>query len=161
MNMNGKRYVFFSKSCACMAVAMCTLSMLTGCNKAPYELAPVVGKVTIDGQPLADGQVMFAPRAKGGDGKAGKPAMGNIKPDGTFTLSTYAQGDGAVVGEHIATIYGPEEQSALPPGVPKFSKLTLPGRSFNVSEEGRNEIEIALAADDFKQKKFRGIQSKR
>jgi hypothetical protein len=60
---------------------------------------PVKGKVTYKGQPLAQGEVVFEP-----DG--GREAHGSIQPDGTFELSTFKQGDGAVPGVHRVGVSG-------------------------------------------------------
>src|SRR5262245_35967084 len=77
---------------------------LCGCSQSPSELAPVTGKVVIDGQPFSAGKVMFAPVAKGDDRRAGRPAFGKLASDGSFTLGTYKLGDGAVVGDHWVTV---------------------------------------------------------
>jgi hypothetical protein len=61
---------------------------------------PVKGRVTYKGQPLIQGTVLFEP-----DG-AGREARGEINPDGTFVLSTYKSGDGAVPGTHRVSING-------------------------------------------------------
>lgn len=37
----------------------------------------------------------------------GKSAMGKVQPDGTFTLSTYAEGDGAITGRHRVRVMEP------------------------------------------------------
>src|SRR5689334_8120728 len=71
-----------------------------GCSRPSLELAPVHGKVTIDGKSLFQGKVMFAPVAKGDSVHPGKPAWGKIQSDGTFRLTTLKPEDGAVVGEH-------------------------------------------------------------
>lgn len=85
--------------------------MLAGCSRPDYELAPVKGKVTLEGQPLTSGKVMFAPAAQAGSHKAGKPGFGNIQPDGSFAISTYAENDGAVVAEHTITVINSEPDS--------------------------------------------------
>ncbi len=85
-----------------LAVALLASCVLAGCNKLPFELAPVEGTVKYsDGSPL-DAEVMvirFEPKdAK--DPVSSRAATGTIKPDGTFSLMTMKPGDGAVVGEH-------------------------------------------------------------
>src|SRR5262245_12689786 len=96
------------------------LVALPGCNRSPVDIAPVYGKVTIDNKPLFQGKVMFAPVAKGNSVNPGKPAWGNIQPDGSFRLTTYKNNDGAIVGEHMVTIMNSDEK--LPKGVPEFSR---------------------------------------
>jgi len=79
-------------ACVCAIVVV-------GCGKPGYqqETAPASGKVTLDGQPLASGFVTFLVTN-------GRMSTGEIKPDGTFVMSTYGDGDGARVGSHPVTI---------------------------------------------------------
>jgi hypothetical protein len=90
---------------------------------------------------------MFAPVAKGSDVNPGKPAWANIKPDGTYRLTTYKNEDGAVVGEHWVTIMNSEEK--LPEGVPEFSRLIVPKKS-TVAANSDNEINFAITGSDVK-----------
>jgi hypothetical protein len=54
-----------------------------------------------DGKPVAKGRVLFQP-------EKGHPADGEIE-NGKFTLRTYKDGDGAVVGRHKVAIISVEE----------------------------------------------------
>lgn len=65
--------------------------------------AAVSGKVTRGGQPVSGGTVMFSPRASADKKAPGKPAASVVGTDGTFTLTTYAKNDGAVIGKHQVT----------------------------------------------------------
>jgi len=69
-----------------------------GCG-AGYETASVKGRVTLDGKPLAGGQIVFAPATEGEEELPNAAAI--IGPDGTFELE-----DGAVVGNHKVTVVG-------------------------------------------------------
>jgi hypothetical protein len=62
-------------------------------------MVPVKGKVTYKGMPLTQGEVVFEP-----DG--GREAYGRIQPDGTFELTTFKKGDGAVRGVHRVGVSG-------------------------------------------------------
>ena len=120
---------------------------LSGCNRSTLELAPVHGKVMIDSKPLFQGKVMFAPVAKGDSVRPGKPAWGNIQPDGTFRLTTLKKDDGAVVGEHWVTIMNSDEK--LPKGVPEFARLIVPKKA-TVAPNNDNEINFAFSSSDVK-----------
>ena len=61
---------------------------------APVSTVPVKGTVTYQGKPLTGGTIKFEPEG------AGREAYGQIKPDGTYVLSTYKPDDGAVLGPH-------------------------------------------------------------
>jgi hypothetical protein len=85
---------------------------LIGCGEKRLTVVPVEGKVLHQGKSLEFGCVMFQPQH-------GPPATGIIQPDGTFHLSTYAPGDGAVLGSHTIRITCYESQKSKesrPPG---------------------------------------------
>ncbi len=67
-----------------------------GCGGSSASLsvstAPVKGKATYKGIPLTRGSISFEPES------GGREANGTIEPDGTFVLTTYKAGDGAVIG---------------------------------------------------------------
>ncbi|HWE40248.1 MAG TPA: hypothetical protein VG406_27095 [Isosphaeraceae bacterium] len=87
------------------AVALVSLAYAVACpgcgeaNSAHRKpTIPVKGKVTYKGKPLTKGLVTFDAR------DIGRPATGEIKPDGTYELSTIDPGDGVVAGHHRVTI---------------------------------------------------------
>src|SRR5262245_61631407 len=106
--------------------------MLAGCNKPPYNTAPVTGVVRINGQPLGSGNIMFAPDVRGDGVNSGKPAFGTLDSAGHFALSTYADADGAVVGEHTVTISRALPKRAIvaetkvPTDAPPFRSIIVP-----------------------------------
>lgn len=87
-----------------------------GENELPT--APIQGKVLYHGEPLKFGSVVFQP-------EAGPPATGTIAPDGSFELSTYGNGDGAVIGKHRVSISCFESQD---PNAPPPDPNREPGR---------------------------------
>jgi hypothetical protein len=68
-----------------------------GCGSGRSGLMPVGGQVTIDGQPVKTGTVMFYP-------ESGRPAVGELGPNGRYTLTTYKEHDGAQLGHYAVTI---------------------------------------------------------
>ncbi|MGE0755692.1 MAG: hypothetical protein AB7O38_01665 [Pirellulaceae bacterium] len=105
--------------------------------------APVHGKVSYKGQPLKGGTVSFQPQ-----GQPGNPALGDIQPDGTYSLTTYEKDDGAVLGKHAVTVtvfpgQGGAEEMGLPgteamaksPIPTKYSDVSTSGLSFEVKDE--------------------------
>jgi hypothetical protein len=91
---------------------------------------PVQGKVTYMGQPLAGGTIQFEP-------DRGREASGTIGPDGTFTLTTFNENDGAVVGTHRVAATGVDKAGSPLPN--KFS-------SFNTS---KIEVEVTAGKTDY------------
>lgn len=90
---------------------------LTGCDRHA-KTAPVKGKVTYNGKPIPRGTVLFVPLTPG------PTATGRINPDGTYALTTFKNGDGAVLGKHKVVVDAKEElprtfpQGADPPTPP-------------------------------------------
>jgi hypothetical protein len=65
----------------------------------------VEGVLTLDGNPLSGATVTFVPAAEGR-----RPASGFTDASGTFHLTTYNTGDGALPGEYkITVLLGPED----------------------------------------------------
>jgi hypothetical protein len=96
--------MILDRRAALLAALIPILGSGSGCGvpEASAKLAttvPVSGKVTYKGKPLTHGTVVFEP-------DAGREAHGEIGPDGVYRLSTFKQGDGAVVGAHRVSISG-------------------------------------------------------
>ena len=79
-------------------VAALVLLPFSGCGGPETPVYPVTGKVTYNGKPLPTGSVTYIPIA------AGPSATGRIREDGTYTLTTFTEGDGAVPGDHQVLI---------------------------------------------------------
>jgi len=71
--------------------------MLAGCGSDLPKTSSVNGKVTYDGQLVTQGTVTFYP-------KSGRSALGRIQSDGSYSLTTFAKEDGALLGQHVVTI---------------------------------------------------------
>jgi hypothetical protein len=142
-----------------LAAALSALAVVGGCGGPSFDVAPVRGLVTVDGKPMPQGRVMFAPLAREGTAEVGKPAYGVIQPDGTYVLGTFDDDDGAVVGEHWITIYSappyverppdaPEPPDQMPKNIPKFVKMKVPGGRVSVEAGKDNELNIRLTSRD-------------
>lgn len=99
----------------------------------PY---PVTGKVLLpDGQPLTEGMVTLVPT-----GEKGRQAAGTIRPDGTFKLTTDAEGDGAGPGEYRVRITTTQTKSgprgaAVPVVPPRYDDEGTSGLVVTVKPE--------------------------
>ncbi len=83
------------------------IALLTGCAKSDGGIAPVQGRVTLDGQPLQYAVVTFQP-----DGKP--PASSGTNQDGRYEL-IYKRGVmGAPVGNNRVTIVLDVQQAHRP-----------------------------------------------
>jgi hypothetical protein len=82
---------------ATVAAVIVSLSLTLGCDGTSSNMAPVNGKITLDGAPLKTGVVSTIPLK-------GRGSKGGINPDGTFELGTDSVNDGASVGLHKVAV---------------------------------------------------------
>jgi hypothetical protein len=132
---------------ACSLIFLAAIFSL-GCSKrGGMETAPVSGKVAYRGKAVPTGTVMFVPAE-------GPAATGEIAKDGTYTLTTYKAGDGAVIGKHKVTITAlegmgeslPEQRSPTPPPLipAKYLSDTTSGLTADVKAGTTNQINFDL-----------------
>ncbi|QDU74304.1 hypothetical protein Pan97_13110 [Bremerella volcania] len=103
--------------CILLSAALAAL-MVAGCGDGRPAVVKTSGQVFFNGEPLTfkgDGFVQVIPADS-------RPATGKINPnDGTFTLTTFENGDGAIPGEHPVTIL----VNALGPGGQSVNLLPM------------------------------------
>ena len=75
--------------------------ILSGCGDGRPETYPVHGRVTWNGAPVTAGRITFHPTE-------GRPALSSIESDGSYQLTTFEPGDGALAGSHQVTILAME-----------------------------------------------------
>jgi hypothetical protein len=103
-----------------------------GCGSGHPPTTHVTGTVTYRGKPVDAANVMF-------QCKTGRPAETTTDSAGHFTLTTFREGDGAVVGDHTvviskyaddpkATAYDPRA-TQIPPRLLTPAKYTSPSQS--------------------------------
>lgn len=101
----------------------CTLALVApvpyGCGRSGLDVQMVVGKATLDGQPLAGATVAFSPLASGTTGLA---AVGMTRDDGSFRLTAVQGGPperGTMVGDYTVTFtkitHAPPGKAPPPP----------------------------------------------
>ena len=125
---------------------------LAGCSgQVPTYKAG--GKVTLpDGTPMNSGHVEFRPV----DSEHLVSARGTIQADGTFELSTFETGDGAIEGEHQVLVRPMHLGGGTPPpGMPVFKPVQIDKRFADFSTSGlrftvtrdtaKNHFEIQVA----------------
>jgi hypothetical protein len=119
----------------------CALVLLAaGCGSQGTRRAPVVGKITLGGQPIAGANVTFVPV------EAGAPsATGTTDQDGKYRLQTLGRGPGALVGEHRVCVALRVEAPAGKSSDPNYlrnkmrrpmGKPLLPERYFDPDKSG-------------------------
>jgi hypothetical protein len=118
---------------------------LAGCAKKGMKTAVVKGTVSYDGKPLPYGSVLFIPESPG------PTATGEIGPDGTYTLTTYAKGDGAVLGKHKVVVSAQEDTSnQLPDSRNPLPPPIVPDKYTNpATTDLRAEVEDTVNTKNF------------
>ncbi|MCG8448800.1 MAG: hypothetical protein MI725_04360 [Pirellulales bacterium] len=84
-------------------LVVCSTVLMFGCGNSHHlEIAEVEGVITCDGRPVTQGVVIFIP-------VKGKRATGKIDSEGRYCLTTYSNGDGAIVGLHKVGVVAYED----------------------------------------------------
>jgi hypothetical protein len=127
------------------------LSFITGCGDGNPKTYPVDGRVIFeDGKVAEIGTVEF--RMNQDENRI--IARGVIRKDGSFSMSTFEPGDGAVEGKHQAIVQqmviseglGPSHQHG--PRVPKkYADYSTSGLQVEVKPIEKNQITIKLEVE--------------
>jgi hypothetical protein len=115
------------------------ICVAAGCGKSGPEVAPVKGRVTLDGRPLSTVDIVFQPE----DGKP--PATSRTDEEGHYEL-LYKRGvNGAPVGQHTVRIAFTSGIVAKPPTIPdRYNKQSELHREV---KSGSNEIDFDLKSE--------------
>src|SRR5437870_3256950 len=109
----------------------CLVVAAVGCTRAPYRVAPVSGKVTLNGKPLANAWVNFSPIGSK-DHDPGPTSQGKTDAGGRFTLQVdHPTQPGAVVGKsrvYITTATAILQGAAQPDAGGKVTRELVPSR---------------------------------
>ncbi|MEZ5939936.1 MAG: hypothetical protein R3C18_01005 [Planctomycetaceae bacterium] len=108
--------------------------LLAGCSDGRPARVPVSGRVLIDGKPLETGVVQVIPAND-------RAASGKLGPDGRFTLTTFTEDDGCVLGTHVVTVIANESID------PQSQRWHAPKKYCDPASSGLT-IEIQKATDD-------------
>jgi len=106
--------------------------LLAGCGRSGPELAPVSGRVTLDGQPMFGARLVFQPEA------SGSPSYGSTDRDGRYELGYKRGQKGALIGWHTVRIESATELTGSD-GKTIVRPKPLPPR-YNTRSELRREV---------------------
>lgn len=126
-----------------------SLFFLAGCGSGhPAPTYPVTGKVVFsdDGTPLSTGGSILWESVPDEPRELPFNASGAIQADGTFELTTFEEGDGAVAGEHRVLVRPKRDASdwvergivPRPVIAPRFERYETSELRFTVKEEGND-----------------------
>ena len=134
-----------------LSLVVLTLAIAVGCGDGRFPTAPVSGVVTLDGKPVSSGTVIFTP-------KQGWPAKGTLDSEGRFTLTTYREGDGAILGLNQIIVFAvteddPNEHFERPPSKParslipeRYGSQATSGLSHDVKAGETNIVQLDLVS---------------
>lgn len=126
-----------------LLVAIVCAAVLAGCGGPGYEAAPVSGRVTLDGQAMANVHVGFQPVSEGKDNpNPGPGSFGVTDAQGRYTLQLVGLDKaGAVVGTHRVRLA--EQQ----PGAGSDSDVGAPVRTALPASARDGSIEFTVPKD--------------
>jgi hypothetical protein len=128
----------------------------SGCGSSKF--VPVSGRVTLNGQPLANATVAFQPVGEGQTVEMGPGSSGKTNENGEYTLTTATGKKGAVVGKHrvlISTVETNSEEEQRPQRGKRPAPDKIPRRyrigekdelSFVVPPAGTDKADFALTS---------------
>jgi hypothetical protein len=118
--------------------------LLAGCSTSEFPTAPTTGRVICEGKPVPHVRIYFEPLETGKSAIVGRSGFAVAKEDGTFVLSSYGDGDGAVIGHHRVRVGPPH-----PEDYPKYQCECYLNSEVDLLEDvevkkGKNEFELVL-----------------
>lgn len=132
-----------------VAVMCLVASCLVGCGRGDRPVYAAKGRVTFpDGTPVSAGRVQFRPV----DDPQPVVARSKLQTDGTFELTTFKPGDGAIKGRHRAIVlpkimFDVEKHTeVIPVDIdPRFESYETSGLEFTVTENtAENEFTLVV-----------------
>jgi len=110
-----------------------------GCSKSGPELAPVTGRITLDGKPLAKTDVVFQPNG------SESPSSGRTDADGRYQLAYKRGVMGGHVGSNIVRITISPDVVANPPNIP--ARYNSDSELSKEIKSGQNEFNFDLTTN--------------
>lgn len=144
-----QRITLFVRSAFLPVIALFMLC-LGGCQRHFDYTGKVRGTVTLDGRPMTSGNVISTPQ----DG--GRGAIGAIRNDGSFVLTTGQNINGVAPGTHLLAVVAHETGTTTESQLEVANKLSVPERYIDPGRSGFtidviagevHEIELKLVTD--------------
>lgn len=113
-----------------MLMLFAVVGLASGCSDGRPARVPASGRVTIDGEPLQYGSVLFLP-------EQGRPAAGSLDKEGRFSLTCFEENDGIIPGKYRVQIKGTEpigEDAQRWHAPMKYSRAAESGLEMEITE---------------------------
>lgn len=118
-------------------------TLLVGCSGGDFPTAKTTGRVICEGQPVPHVMVFFEPMQTGKSGLVGKQGFAHAEADGTFSISTYGDKDGAVIGHHRVRVGVPRGDDHANFKCPCYINPEMDVMEVDI-KKGKNEFELVL-----------------
>ena len=134
------------------ALLAASVLLASSCSVGPEPTYRVQGIVTLNGEPLEGGTVLFELAEPSPRGKR-YTARATINDVGFYELSTFGNGDGAVAGQHRVIVFGRRAKMVDSPYMPGNSVIPSKYNSPETTDlrfevlPGENRIDIPLQPD--------------
>src|SRR4051812_13756629 len=117
---------------------LATIVLVAGCGKSGPQLAPVSGRITLDGQPIENTDIAFYP-------EIGNPSAGRTDKDGHYELGFKRGMMGGTVGKNVVRI---STSSELVKGPNRFpEKYNFKSELQRGVEPGKNVFDFDLKSE--------------
>ena len=128
-----------------LVLTMALTCFFASCGRSRLDTVPLSGKVTYKGNPLPWGTVTFMPK----DRTASRPAMADIKTDGSYQVATLEHDKGLMAGEYMVTVHAAKTPLFVPNDQQKAAaslvKLPTAERYANPETSG---LTLTISPDD-------------
>jgi hypothetical protein len=122
---------------ACFVIVM---ACFAGCGKTGADLAPVTGRITLDGKALENADISFQP-----DGSK-PPSAGRTGADGRYELAYKRGVMGGMVGSNTVRITISPEVVSNPPNIP--ARYNTESELKREVKSGPNEFNFELTTNE-------------
>jgi hypothetical protein len=120
-------------------IVVAFLVVIAGCGRSGPQIAPVHGRITLEGQPLAGADIRFQP-----DGPE-RPSVGRTDSEGHYNLMFKRGQPGAIIGQHTVRIWVSPEVVSNPPIIAK--RFDTASELHRDVKSGDNEFDFDVTAE--------------
>jgi hypothetical protein len=123
-----------------LPICLVLVVSFAGCGKTGPELAPVTGRITLDGEPLEKADIVFQP-----DGSK-PPSSGRADAEGRYQLAYKRGVMGGTIGSNTVRITISPDLVANPPTIP--ARYNTESELTKEVKSGENEFNFDLSTSE-------------
>jgi hypothetical protein len=147
-SMTGRRWT------RCLAGAI-LLVTIAGCARSNPHCIAVSGQVTYQGKQVKAGMIAFTRLEQAAGGGLVRPATADLQADGSYAMTTFREGDGALPGEYAVSIVSfdysgkRDESQRLPSMIPaKYGSPETSGLNVRVPSDASGPLRFDFDLTD-------------